>query len=142
MTLENFKIDAYYEELEKVDRELADLKRVKAGLEQDIIDNYYEQFSEKLSAKAEAFGTVHVFHGEFDIEYTVSKKVGWDQDKLAEIYEKIKQHEDPSPFIKVKYDVSETNYKNWSEEIQNVFLPARTVKNGTAKLKISKGETK
>lgn len=136
--MKNFDIEQHYNELEAVNHQLAELKNRKASLENDIIQNFRDEFEHLLREKDEPFGKVNVVFGEFDMHYTVPKKVQWNQEKLAKIREKIGQFENPDQYIKVKYDVSETAFKNWPDDIKEVFMPARTVCNGSAKIEIEK----
>lgn len=140
--MKNFAIDYYYNQLETIEADLKAIKARKKELEGEIIENFRDVFKEKFGQKNEPFGKVSLHYGEFEIGYTIPKSVDWDQDKLAEIYKMIGEHEDPSVYIKVKYDVSETAYKSWPEDVRKVFDAARTVKDGSAKLEVKKGETK
>lgn len=136
----NFKIDAYYEEIARINGEIKELTRQKKALEADVLENYKENFEELLRQKPEPFGKVSFMVGEYEVNYTRPKNVSWDQNKLAGLYEKIKQHENPDAYIKVKYDVQEVNFKNWPEVIRDAFIPARTIKNGTQKIEITKAD--
>ena len=132
----NFKTDEYFKQINDIEDQIKELKRQKSALEADVMENFKEQFDNLLRQKDEPFGKVSLCHGEFVLEYTRPKKVEWDQDKVADLYKKISEHEDPSLYIKTKYDISETAYKNWPEAIKNTFLKARTVKNGPQKVTI------
>lgn len=134
----NFDIDKYYDDLEETNAQLAELKKRKAALEDAIKNNFMEKFNQMLGDKAEPFGSVSFTFGEFGVTYTSPKKVTWDQKELAALRKKIAEHEDPDAYIKAEYDVSETAYKNWPEDIKAAFLPARSVSNGKATIKIEK----
>jgi len=71
------------------------------------------------------FGTFHF--GDFDI--VIAKKVEWDQDMLA-----VKACN--YNFVKMKYGISETLYKELPDEIKREFEAARAVKQGTVSIKI------
>lgn len=133
----NFKIDEYFKQINELEDQIKELKRQKAALEADVLENYSDEFDNLLRQKPEPFGKVSMTHGEFILEYTRPKKVEWDQEKVAAMAAKIKEHgDDPGLYIQTKYAISETSYKNWPQAIKDAFIPARTVKNGTQKVAI------
>jgi len=73
-------------------------------------------------------GTANLETANFKFKTVVSKKVSWDEDVLRGVANTIRAAgRDPEEFIKYKLSVSETDFKKFPEEIQNAFLPARTV---------------
>lgn len=65
------------------------------------------------------------------IKVVKSKNIEWDADRLAGLWAQIENDgADPSAYIKKKidYTVSETAYKEWSQELKDVFDEARTEK--------------
>ncbi len=133
----NFKIDAYKEELDRINNEIKQLKKEKAALEQDVADNYAEQIASLLKEKDEPYGSVNIVHGEFTVKITKPKKVAYDQRLLSNVYYKIKEAGDnPDNYIKTKYSVSETSFKDWSDAIKGVFADSRTVGYGATKIEI------
>ncbi len=133
----NFDIHWYHDELMALRANVKETKRLEKNLISEVLQQYGESISDLLSLKGEPYGIVSAEDSGFVIKADTPKKVTWDQEMLAEIYEKIKKHEDPSPYIKVKYEVSETAYKNWSDDIKEVFSPARTESHGTTKIDIT-----
>lgn len=134
--MKNIDIEKYYNELNALDTELNELKKRRDAVKSEIVGAFEDEFKGALKSKPEPFGKVNVVYGEYDMHYTVPKKVVWDQKKLAEIYKMIGEHEDPGQYIKVSYDVNEIAYKNWPQDIKDVFEPARTVKPGSAQFVI------
>lgn len=81
--------------------------------------------------KADPFGTAHVNFDGVKVKFTAPKKITWDQEALSAISAAIKEAgEDPLDYVKVSYEVSETKYNAWPEDIRAAFEPARTVAPG------------
>ena len=84
-------------------------------------------------------GVVHFDEGNVRVTADLSKKVDWDQGRLAEIARRIAEGgEDPRQYIEVKYSVSETKYKAWPDTLKQPFTPARTVTPGKPKFVVSR----
>ena len=107
-------------------QEQANLKAVKARH-----DELKSEIEKRVKSLANDYGT---FERELDcVKFKVvkSKDIKWDSDKLEELYERIvKDGADPTVYIKKKeeYTVSENAYKEWSQELKDIFDPARTEK--------------
>lgn len=105
---------------------LATSKRYKAEL-----DELKTEIERRIKPLANDYGT---FNRELDavhMKIVKSKNIAWDSDKLEELYERIaKDGADPTVYIKKKeeYTVSENAYKEWSQELKDIFDPARTEK--------------
>lgn len=99
---------------------------------------YNDQLKELLAKKPEPYGSVslEVKEGYF-LEYTISKKVDWDQeflnDKTVELSE---QGEEISEYIDTEYNVPESRYKAWPSSLQKMFEDGRTVSGSKPSLKI------
>ena len=132
----NFTVDSVLSDMSDIDYRIEELKRQRLALETDLNGFISADVTEQLSGKDYNCGTANVETPEFKVKCVVTKKVKWDEKQLAGIYEVIKASgENPSDYIKLSYDVSETAYKNWPEKISSVFQPARTVE--TSKPKFS-----
>lgn len=119
-------------ESEQLENE-AKLKKVKATA---LLQSYHgSEFETLLKAKPEPFGVVNVMDGDFKVYATVDKKVTWDQDILAKLYESFDK---PDEYIKVSFEVSEAKYKAWPSNIKERFIKARTVKPGNMKITLEK----
>lgn len=136
--MSNFNIEQIYNELEALDAEMLSLKKRKAELEYETSKYFESEFNQKLSSKPDKCGTVTINLDGYDVKYNVAKRVKWDQDMLDSLVKKIAQYEDPSKYVKIKYDVSETAFKHWPEAIQQAFMPARTMEHAGGKLTIVK----
>lgn len=130
-TLKNFDENLIDDEINRIlslDAEIESLKKQRDKAEGSLLEYVKADISSGLADKDYGAGTVNLESLEYKIKAVVSKRVKWDQDKLAEIYQRIQEHgENPAQYVKVKYDVSENAYKNWPDAIAKAFEPARTV---------------
>ena len=65
------------------------------------------------------------------IKMVKSKNIEWDNDRLIGLWNQIEgDGADPSAYIKkkIEYSVSENAYKEWSQDMKDVFDEARTEK--------------
>lgn len=140
--------------INELDMKLINLRATIANEEQLIIDekkkhtdvvNEYvkEQAASDLKGKDYGCGTSNIDLGLFKAKVVVSKKVKWDESRLVDISKMISDAgEVPSDYIKTKLSVSEADYKNFSKDIQKVFISARTVESSTPKITIERKEVK
>lgn len=115
--------------------ELDDAKKHLNGINAEI--------ESRVKPFANGFGTVNREIDGINVKINIPKKVDWDQELLAEIHKSMLDNDfDPTPYLKVEteYKVSETAYKNWSDEIKESFKDARTEKAGTIKVEFKEGE--
>jgi hypothetical protein len=83
-------------------------------------------------------GTVHVPDGELSIACALTKRVKWDQDKMAAIRVRIiNGGGDPDAYIKTALTVPEAIYAEMQPAVQAVFRDARTVTTDKEKFVIS-----
>ena len=109
----------------------------------ELLDRREKEIQALLKAKDEPFGDVTIVVGNHKVKVNTPKKVTWGQDQLAAKYKEIAESgENPDMYMKVKYDVSETAYKNFPQEVREYLAPARTVTPGNMSVKIveEKGE--
>lgn len=98
-----------------------------------------------LQAKDEPYGSVRtaINDGKNWLEYTVSKKVDWDQERLKEARNEIQRwDENPDDYIDAKYNVSETKYKAWPPTLKKLVNEARTVSSANPSVKITEVKEK
>lgn len=97
---------------------------------------------EALKAKGADTGTVTLPFGPYTVRVDVPKRVEWSQEALAEAVARLADlEEDPKEYVKIKYEISETNYKAWTTKVKNIFDPARTVKHGRVTAYVEKTKT-
>lgn len=83
---------------------------------------------QKLAETKKDTGTVNFPLEGVMVKAQVSKTVKWNQEGLAGLCERIRSAGDnPSEYMKIAYDVSETKFKEWPDTIKNAFSPFRTV---------------
>jgi len=109
------------------------IKLAKAAL----LDRREKEIQTLLKAKDEPFGDVSIIVGNRKVKINVPKKVTWEQEQLAARHKEIAASgENPNMYMKVKYDVSETAYKAFPQEVRDYFASARTVTPGNPTVKI------
>jgi len=124
-----FKMGNLIEDYLSVKSQIDELSKKKKAIEVLIFDTHKQSINTQLADKDYGCGTVNVDVGNHKIKFVVSKKVEYDQKQLANIYDRIvASNENPSDYMVIKYDVSESKYKAWPAKIQEVFNAARTVK--------------
>ena len=77
-------------------------------------------------------GTVRFVDNDFRVIADLPKRVKWDQAKLRHAIEIIRTGwgDDPSDYVKTKFEVSEAAFANWPRPVRELFTPARTVETG------------
>jgi len=102
---------------------------------------YATRAAEARRACAKDTGTVRLVDGDYTVVADLPKRVDWDQEKLAQIAQNIAESgEDPAEFIDTKLTVSERKYGALPDAWRKGFEPARTVKVGTLKVSLMKGD--
>jgi hypothetical protein len=120
---------------------LEDARRLKEWIEPAIALKYEEKTKAKRLRLTKDTGVVHLEDSGFKVSCDITKKVEWDQQKLAKIAADIMTSGGSlNDYIEIHYNVAEKNYNSWSESLRNIFNPARTVKLGKASYKLVKLE--
>ena len=87
-------------------------------------------------------GIVNLHDDGVHIAADLPKKPIWDQQRLAEIAERIRASGDnPADFLDISYKVAERQYTAWPEHLRSVFAPARTVQTGKPVFKMRPAPT-
>ena len=93
--------------------------------------------AEERQAQSKDRGTVRFDDGDLTVVADLPKRVDWDQDRLAEIVERIRAAgDDPAQYVDVAIKVPECKYAAWPDAIRAVFEPARTVRTGALKVEL------
>lgn len=117
------------------------LKAATARFSTALDVRYATRAAEARRACAKDTGTVRLADGDYTVVADLPKRVDWDQAKLAQIAANIADSgEDPAEFIDTKFSVSERKYGALPEAWRKGFEPARTVKVGTLKVSLMKGD--
>lgn len=117
----------------EIKSKIAALKKEQQDLEDQFLLENKEALAE-LELKEYGCGTVNLEVSGHKVKIEVKKSVKWDNDLLSGKYKELGESADK--FIKCKYDISETAYKGWKEEIKKYFEDARTVTPSKPTLKI------
>ena len=101
--------------------------RLNAGL--DV--RFGDRARQLRAAEGKDSGRARLADGLFIVLADVSKRIDWDQDKLAAIVAHIRQSgDDPAEYVRTAYEVSERAYGAWPSAIRRLLEPARTVRLG------------
>lgn len=118
---------------------VAGLQNKKAEVKELLDKEIYSQCAEQLADKDYGCGTANIETTLFKIKTTVSKKVKWDEALLRNVADDIRlAGRDPEVYIKYKLSVSETAFKGFPDNIQQAFLPARSVEPSAPKITIER----
>lgn len=83
-------------------------------------------------------GVVHFDDGLVRITADLPKKIEWDQEKLAEITNRIAASGDnPREYVDISYRVSESKFNAWPDSLKSSFIQARTLKTGKPSFRLS-----
>ena len=125
------------ERLNKLRANMTELARAEKFMEAEIMKLAHNQLAEQFNASDYGTGTASIKVGDYKVKVVISKKVSYEQDGLKAIFEQLAANqEEPTEYIKVKYDVSEAAYKVWPSSLQKMFEPCRTVEPSKPTIKI------
>ena len=114
-----------------------ELKRVEKMIEANILSQAHDELAQQFNDSDYGTGTATLAAEGYKVKVVVTKKVTYDQDGLKSVAEQLASNgEDPAEYIKAKYDVSETAYKNWPSSLKAMFEPYRTVEPSKPSIKI------
>lgn len=105
---------------------VAILKSAKAE-----VDELKAEIERRIKPLVNDYGTAQRELDAVKMKIVKAKNINWDSDALAKLYEQIKSDgADPSLYIRRKeeYTVSENAYKDWSQDLKDIFDTARTEK--------------
>lgn len=121
----------------EIDERLKRDKAAKTRLDAALTVRYATRAAEERQAQAKDTGTVRFDDGDFTVVADLSKRVEWDQARLAATVERIRAAgDDPAEYVDIAFKVPERKYAAWPEAIRRGFEPARTVKTGALKVEI------
>lgn len=113
------------------------LQADKLNLEDDILKHIKSDVDSYLKDKDYGSGTANVVIGDAKIKVTIGKKVTYDQYGLRKAFYVLKDKgQNPEEYISVKYDVSESKYKEWPSDLKDVFKAYRTVEPTKPKIEV------
>lgn len=113
------------------DAALRDAKTLRDWLDGAIALKYGDRAAQARHEVGKDTGTVRFADGPVTVVSEVPKKVDWDQDKLAELVERIRaEGDDPDAYVDISLKVPERKYTAWPPAIRSAFETARTVRTG------------
>ncbi|WP_397543444.1 hypothetical protein [Roseovarius salis] len=113
------------------DAALRDAKTLRDWLDGAIALKYSDRAAQARREAGKDTGTVRFADGPVTVVSELPKRVDWDQDKLAELVERIRaEGDDPDAYVDVSLKVPERKYTAWPPAIRSAFETARTVRTG------------
>ena len=123
--------------------DLAELKGKVSTIDQIVTAALDDRFGQRARQEQET-GTVRLDDEDgLSVKVELPKRVEWDQQTLAGVARQIRDEwgDDPTDYLRVKYEVSESAYKAWPKDLRALVEPARTVQPGKPKFTIEQKET-
>jgi len=121
----------------EIDEAAKKIKAAKIRLDAALITRYAGRAAEERQFHMKDTGTVRFDDGDFTIVADLPKRVSWDQTKLAEMVEIIRESkDDPAQYVDIAYKVPERKYTAWPAYLSRDFEPARTVRSGPLKIEL------
>ena len=116
---------------DEADTALRAAKSLRDWLDGAIALRYADQATTVRHQAGKDTGTVRFTDGAVTIVSDLPKRVDWDQDRLAELVERIRaEGDDPRDYVDVSFKVPERKYTAWPPAIREAFQSARTVRTG------------
>ena len=113
-------------------------KQMQAWIEAAIALRFEQRAIAVRAAAGKDTGTVRFQDGAVEITADLTKRVDWDQARLAKLIPQIRAGgEDPGEYVETSFKVSERSYTAWPERIRLAFEPARTVRTGRQTFKLT-----
>jgi hypothetical protein len=113
------------------------MKAVTARFATALEIRYATRAAEARRACGKDTGTVRLADGDFTVVADLPKQVAWDQDRLADLVERIRTAGgNPAQYVDIGFKVPERKYAAWPDVIRVEFEPARTVRPGSLKIEI------
>lgn len=113
---------------------------LRRKVEQEIIIAHEAEINQQLDADYQT-GTAKLKGAAGTLILSFPKKIDWDSEKLASIYNEIQATgENSAEYIEAKFSVLENKYKAWPEYISKTFTSARTVKAGNPSFSFKESE--
>lgn len=113
-------------------------KRMQDWIEAAIALRFEQRAIAARAAAGKDTGTVRFQDGAVEIAADLTKRVDWDQTRLAKLIPQIRAGgEDPGGYVETSFKVSERAYTAWPERIRAAFEPARTVRTGRQTFKLT-----
>ncbi len=101
---------------------------------------YGDRAQEARRIEGKDTGSIRLQDGAVTVIADMPKKVDWNQAMLATLVERIRADgADPAEYVDVAFNVPERKYSAWPAHIRETFEPARSVRNGKPKFRLTLG---
>lgn len=116
----------------EVNRIAEEAYRLEGRLNAALDYRYGPRAHQARAAQNKDTGTVRFEDNGFTVVADLPKRVKWSQQRLKELVELIGSQwgENPTDYVKVKFEVSERAYEAWPPKLRELFTPARIVETG------------
>ena len=131
--------------LAQADANLLKAKNIKSFIESAIALKYEDKAKHARELACKETGTVHFYDGDFRITSEIKKKVYWSQLALGRAVRYLEEKkEDPTDYVDITYNIPESKFKTFPDNMQEFFAAARTLSGGkqTFKIELQKGVLK
>lgn len=109
--------------------QISELQKTVKRIDADLQERYLDKAREALAANGKDFGTITLADGNMSLKATVVKKVEWDQDGLAAVFDQM-DPEDARHYAKLSFAVEERKYTAAPPEVRRMLEPCRTTSVG------------
>ena len=116
----------------EVDEALRRAKLADAWLDGALSLRYSARAHQARAVDLKDTGTVRFDDNGVTVVADLPKRVKWNQQRLKELVDLIGSQwgENPTDYVKVKFEVSERAYEAWPPKLRELFTPARIVETG------------
>jgi hypothetical protein len=116
---------------QETDAAVKQARAAKCRLDAALVLKYGARAAEARGAAGKDTGTVRFADDDITVVADLPKRVDWDQAKLAEMVERIRESgDDPAEYVEISFKVAERSYAAWPSAMRQGFEPARTVRPG------------
>lgn len=123
----------------RADKKAAELALKK--INNEILNRKDGELQALLKAKPEPYGTVNLTVAGRKVKFDFKKKVVWSQPELEKVVEQIRADGGVvADYVKVAYEVPESKWKAWGDNIRAYFKDARTVSMQSVSISLDDGE--
>lgn len=132
----NKLINDYQKKKAQADVLAAEAKLIMAEIEKKL----QKEVDEVFELREEPYGTAFFDYGDDRIVVSRAKDVKWDQEKLMQKYEQVKNSNsiNADDVFRLEIAVNERFFEKANKEIKDFFIDARTVSHKPAKLSFKK----
>ena len=109
--------------------QISELQQTVKRIDSELQERYLDRARSALAANGKDFGTITLNDGNMSVKATVVKKVEWDQERLAAVFDQMNP-EDARHYAKLSFAVEERKYTAAPPEVRRMLEPCRTTSVG------------